>query len=355
MTGRLVAAIGLAGVLYITVSAFHLEGVGDLPAQSLRLANRSQRSTSIRLLAIGDVNLGREVGQRILQGDTLFPFVFVKDILATYDVVFANLECTLSDQHGETQNPRNNLIFTGPPAGASSLRLAGISVVSTANNHALDYGFKAQNETIQYLSEAGVQFAGTATHSASLFDPTIVIRKNIRIAFFACTDVMNIQDRQWTRYVAEADTTLLLPRIRAYRDSVDFIIVSYHGGEEYAERPTTRMKEFARLVINGGADLFLGHHPHVPYGVEELDGKYIVHSLGNFVFRQPARFWTQRSIGFSAEITKDTTGTRVSSFSCLPVSCGLQPQFVIDKPELNLILERVKTLSSGTMPEQFPW
>jgi len=306
--------------------------------------------TSIaRLLAVGDVNLGRKVGQEILKGDTLYPFVSVRDSFASYDLVFANLESQLSDQKGETQSPRNNLIFTGPPDGCMSLKYAGVTVVSTANNHALDYGIRGLRQTLANLDASGVLHAGTATDSAGRYRPVMITSHGIRIAILACTDVMNMEDPVWRRYVAPADTSLLLPEIRAIRDSADFIIVSYHGGEEYADAPTVRTRHFARQVIDGGADLFLGHHPHVPYGVEEYEGKYIVHSLGNFVFWQPDRFWTQRSFAFSALLQKDREGTRVASFRCLPVRCGLQPEFLTVPGEGDTVLERIRTLSTQSL------
>ena len=303
----------------------------------------------IRLLAVGDVNLGRRVGQEILKGDTLYPFVSVRDSFAGYDFVFANLESQLSDQRGETQNPRNNLIFTGPPDGSCSLKAAGVTVVSTANNHALDYGVRGLRQTLTYLDASGVYHAGTATDSSELLRPVVVERNGVKIALLACTDVMNMEDPMWRRYVAMADTGSLLPRIRALRDSVDFIIVSYHGGEEYADCPTLRTKQFAREMIAGGADLFLGHHPHVPYGIEMYEGKYIVYSLGNFVFWQPDRFWTQRSFAFAADLTKDDKGTRVASFRCLPVRSGFQPEFIRDGKEIDVVLERIRTLSTQSL------
>lgn len=339
---------GLACAIVLGVSAVHTLRYTDERA----LAFSRPTITSIRLLAVGDVNLGRGVGQEILGGDTLYPFAAVKDSFASYDIVFANLESQLSDQGGETQHPRNNLIFTGPPGGASALRKAGVTIVSTANNHALDYGVKALRETRRYLDSAAVLHAGTADDSTHLYDPVIVSPKGIRVAFFACTDVMNFEDPSWKKYVAAADTGKILPRVRALRDSVDFIIVSYHGGEEYADRATIRTMDFAREVIAGGADLFLGHHPHVPYGVEREHGKYIVPSLGNFVFRQPDHFWTQRSFAFAAEISKNEHGTRVASFNCLPVHTGFQPGFVNDKRESDLILERIRTLSTQSLAQQ---
>lgn len=351
---RLLVGFGLVGVAWLAIGSFRADFSGNSSNPATVGAAFRQTERSIQLLAVGDVNLGRIVGQQILRGDTLFPFVFAADTFARRDIVFANLESQLSDQGGETQHPENNLIFTGPPGGASSLRLAGVTVVSTANNHALDYGVRALKETIRYLRGAGVAFAGTAEDSVQLYVPVIVTRNDIRVALFAVTDVMNIEDPMWKRHVAEADTGKLLPQVRAYRDSVDFIIISYHGGEEYADTPTWRTRDFAAQVIRGGADLFLGHHPHVPYGVEDVDGKFIVHSLGNFVFRQPDLYWTQRSFAFSATLTKDSAGTRIVAFRCLPVLAGGQPAFA-DGAEAARIQERTERLSSRTTLTQIAW
>jgi hypothetical protein len=309
----------------------------------------------LHFLAVGDINLGRAVGQKILEGDTVFPFHAVQDTLAQFDLVFGNLESSLSSQDGETEDPTNNLVFTGPPAGASALSRAGITMVSTANNHALDYGVDAARETGKRLLEAGVVFAGTDADSGRPQKPAIVQRKGIRIALFACTDVMNMEDNRWRRFVAAPDTATLFPLLRVAHASADFVIVSLHGGDEYADRPTARIIDFARSAIDAGADLILGHHPHVPYGIEHYRGRYIVHSLGNFVFYQPSRYWTLRSYGFAADIVKDSSGARIGAFRCLPLRCGLQPVFLSAGAEADSIQERVRTLSSIDVAEGKAW
>ncbi len=351
--GRVVVAgLGLASfaVLLLRTFVIHHQEI-----QSISVSSAIQHSASIRLLAVGDINLGRDVGQSILAGDTLFPFMAVMNVFKEYDIVFANLECTLSDQKGETQHPRNNLIFTGPPAGASSLKRAGVTVVSTANNHALDYGRSALGETITHLDVAGVPFVGTSLDSNMLYEPLIIERGGIALAFFACTDVMNIENPMWKRYVASADTGKLLPRVRSVRDSVDFVIVSYHGGEEYTPKPTRRTERFAEYVISAGADVFLGHHPHVPHGINNVGESIIVYSLGNFVFRQPFEFWTQWSFAFAATITKNEHGTSISSFSCLPVAAGLQPTFDMTPDQASVVHDRIQKLSSVNVAGTVQW
>ncbi|MFN0158843.1 MAG: CapA family protein [Bacteroidota bacterium] len=338
------ALLGLIAVVVLVLRAFNI--VSETGIRSSPTPEPEQRESSVTFLAVGDVNLGREVGQRILSGDTLFPFARVAKKFKEYDIVFANLECTLSDQKGETQHPRNNLIFTGPPEGAWSLKQGGVTVVSTANNHSLDYGISALAQTIDNLEAAGVPFVGTSLDSATLYDPIIMKSHDISIAFIAFTDVMNITDPIWKRYVASSDTSRLLPAIRSAGDIADFVVVSYHGGEEYTEKPTRRTTWLADQVVMAGADLFLGHHPHVPHGMEANNGKLTVYSLGNFVFRQPFTFWTQWSFAVSVIITKDEKGTRISLFECVPASVGLQPTFEITDQEASVVLERVKTLSN---------
>lgn len=305
----------------------------------------------VRFLAVGDINLGRSVGQKILEGDTLFPFALVADTLSHFDVVFGNLESNLSDQHGETQDPVHNMVFTGPPAGAWSLSRAEIRVVSTANNHALDYGVRAEKETMESLRAAGVSFAGTAEDSSKLDEPARITRNGIRLALFACTDIMNTSDTTWHRYVAWPDTERIFSGIRQIRDSVDFIIVSYHGGDEYGNKPSGRSRAFMRSAISAGADLVLGHHPHVPYGIERVNGRYIVQSLGNFVFSQPFQYWTQRSFAFEGHILKDSSGTKLSEFYCRPVRCGVQPWFLSPGPEADSIYERIHMYSMSELAE----
>jgi hypothetical protein len=301
------------------------------------------RVARLRFLALGDVNLGRWVGQQILKGDTLFPFQRV------YDVVFANLESNISEQHGRTEHPRSNIIFTAPPAAASALRRSGITLVATANNHALDFGTSARNQTRSFLDSAGILHAGTET--GELFAPVVFARNGIRFAFFAVTDIMNMTDPAWKRLVAAADTARLLPEVRRIRDSVDVVVVSYHGGDEFAPAVNERTRQFARTILRQGVDLFLGHHPHVPYGVERVGRGIAFHSLGNFVFKQPDRYWTRFSFAASMTFVKDSSGTRWEHLRCLPLRADFQPEFLPDGDDARKIAERIRTQSGKDFME----
>jgi poly-gamma-glutamate synthesis protein (capsule biosynthesis protein) len=219
--------------------------------------------------------------------------------------------------------------------------MGGISVVSTANNHALDYGLRGLRETMENLDSAGVAFSGTAMSESLLVAPVLIEKHGVRISLFSCTDMMNIEEESWKRSVTPADTALLLPRIREAGRYSDFIVVSYHGGAEYADAPSARTIRFARKVLDGGADLFLGHHPHVPQKIEYYKGKVIVYSLGNFVFRQPFDYWTQRSFAFAATITKREGKALITRTRVLPLIAGDQPKFLVASEESARILERI--------------
>jgi poly-gamma-glutamate synthesis protein (capsule biosynthesis protein) len=135
--------------------------------------------------------MARAMGKILLKDPAHDPFATVAPLLASADVRFANLEGPLSDQHGETMSPQNPLIFTGPPAGADALARAGFTIVSTANNHAWDYGKRGLVETLENLDRVGVLHAGTGRTREEAYRHVVVERRGMRLAFVAVTDIFN--------------------------------------------------------------------------------------------------------------------------------------------------------------------
>lgn len=243
---------------------------------------------SLTLIAGGDVCFGKALGQELLRNPPHDPFAPAAALLASADLRFVNLESQLSDQRGETQHPANPLVFAGPPAGADALARAGITVVSLANNHMWDYGEAAFLETLGHLERAGVAYAGGGRSRPRAYAPAILERDGFRVAVLAVTDIWN-QGTLWQHpardRVAGADLEALEATVRAARVKLhaDAVVVSYHGGVEYLERPAKQTRAFAHVAIDAGADAFIGHHPHVIQGVELRRGRPIFYSLGNFV------------------------------------------------------------------------
>jgi poly-gamma-glutamate synthesis protein (capsule biosynthesis protein) len=140
----------------------------------------------VNLMAVGDLMLAGSIGERLLAEGAALPFAGVAPALVDADLLVANLECVISER-GEPQPKAYT--FRAPPAAADALALAGVDVVSVANNHSLDYGFEALLDTFQLLGERQIAFVGAGEDEAAARAPVIVERKGVRIAFLAYVDV----------------------------------------------------------------------------------------------------------------------------------------------------------------------
>ncbi len=300
----------------------------------------------ITLLAVGDINLGRQCGQSLLREGARYPFGHLRSWIESFDLAFCNLESNISEQGGETVKPDNRLIFTAPPLAAIALRWSGWDLVSTANNHSCDYGLRALKETVVHLQSAGIPFNGTAMFASELYQPTYLKIKGRTIAFLAVTDVSNapVAGTALQHYLNVADRECVLPALVAAERVADFTIVSYHGGNEYSDWPTERTRRFLHWAVDNGADLVLGHHPHVIQGVETYRGALIIYSLGNFTFYQGGQpYWTD--FGLAAAISIGRNGVLSTEF--VPIRAHFQPRLIRDRQLRGRVLARLASLSNG--------
>jgi len=285
-----------------------------------------QPTDTLRLYAVGDINLGRRVAkQRLLEGDTLYPFRALLDTLRAADITFGNLESPITPDSNPVADSFG--VFTAPPAAASALARAGFDIVSTANNHAWDGGQAAVEETMQQLTRAGVLFVGSAYGRDMAEQPVMVRRRGWRVAFFAVTRAWNPAPYTFYRHagaawIAWGDPSWIYPAIRTLKASgrADLVVVSVHGGKEYVDTPPDYHRDLFRGLVDAGADVVLAHHPHVLQPVVWYQGKPIVQSLGNFVFAQDDP-WTRLSAILRIEVAPDKT----MRLSAIPVHAGHQP------------------------------
>jgi hypothetical protein len=299
---------------------------------------------TITLLAVGDVNLGRQCGQSLLSEGVRYPFGHLRSWIESFDLAFCNLESNISEQRGETVKPNNRLIFTAPPIAAVALRWGGWDLVSTANNHSSDYGLRALKQTLLYLQSAGVPFNGTARFASELYQPTYVRVKGRTIAFLAVTDTSNapVAGTALQRHLNLADRECLLPALQDAERLADLTILSYHGGNEYSDWPTAKTRSFLHWAVDNGADLVLGHHPHVIQGVETYRGSLIIYSLGNFTFYQEGHpYWTD--YGLAASISIGRKGVMSTKF--VPIRAHFQPRLIKDGLLRGKVLAHLASLS----------
>jgi poly-gamma-glutamate capsule biosynthesis protein CapA/YwtB (metallophosphatase superfamily) len=285
--------ISLASVLLLSLS----QQPGALSPSIAPRVSAPEREP-LRLYAVGDLNLGRTVTwDYLLKGDTLYPFRALRDTLASADILFGNLESPIAEV-GHPYEKAGSFVFSTPPVGADALNWAGFDVVSSANNHAWDAGIDGVVETVQQLDRVGVAHVGTGVTLDLAHRAAVIERKGWRVAFLGATRAFNpAPDSFYThpgsRYVAWADSGWLYPEIRRLKADglADIVVVSVHAGQELAEQPDRALRRFFQGAIDAGADICLGHHPHVLQPVEWYHGKPIVYSMGNFIFRQGAP-WT---------------------------------------------------------------
>jgi len=240
-------------------------------------------SRTVTLVAVGDVLLARGVAKQIDKHGADWLFDDTRDVLKGADLAFCNLECPLSTRGVPG---KRRFLFRADPKHAAALLSNGFDVVSLANNHTLDYGRDAMLDTIEAVRKAGITPVGAGANKAEASRIQVVTRHGLRVGFVAYVDlpsygVVTLPDKPG---VAGVDSGSLPAEIRAAKKKCDALVVSFHWGVEYMKRPTERQKKLARLCIDNGADLVLGHHPHVLQPVETYKGRPIAYSMGGFVW-----------------------------------------------------------------------
>lgn len=287
----------------------------------------AQQPDDVVLLATGDVLLARTINAAMLKYQNFtYPFKNTSQFLSQADLTWVNLETPILTN---CPTKYEGLIFCGTPQTLESLTFAGVDVVNLANNHAENYGEAGVIETEQHLTENGLQFTGR-------FRPVIREIKGKRIGLLGFTDV---GDSIW---VSRAEDDAVVTAVKALRGQVDYLVVGFHWGIEYHLEQSERQRDLARMTIDAGADVVIGHHPHWVQGVELYHSKPIIYSLGNFVFDQSFGGWVDE--GAAAVIT---FGADRPHITLVPVV--IRHQSTPDFPNewrANQILKRIKSVSA---------
>ncbi len=261
----------------------------------------------VTLLAVGDVMLGRHIGKVMQTSGSDFPFQKIAPALHAGDIVFGNLEAVISADDTPLSYPDKPYNFHASDEAAPALSKAGFTVLTLANNHAMDYGSRSLARTKTLLDRNGILSFGAGTTLAQARQPVIVTKNGVRFGFLGygtahSRSVYADTDRPGIAPIKPGD---LQHDIESLRPQVDVVVVSLHWGIEYETRPREQQRLLAHKIIDWGADLIIGHHPHVMQGVEVYKGKVIAYSLGNFVFdqRDPA---TQKSFMLACRFKGNT-------------------------------------------------
>jgi poly-gamma-glutamate synthesis protein (capsule biosynthesis protein) len=246
-------------------------------------------SKEISLILVGDIMLDRGIKIMMVKNkDWKFPFLKIADELKKANILFGNLEGPISDKGRKVGSIYS---FRHDPKSIEGLTFAGFNVISLANNHVLDYTREALEDTFLRLKKAGIDYVGAGLNENEAFSPIIKEIQGTKIGFLAYT---NLGPESWRAteknsgiaWVSESDFEKIKEDIKKAKEKVDVLIVSLHSGQEYKKEPDQFQIKFSRMAIDAGADIIVGHHPHVIQPNEKYKNGYIFYSLGNFVFDQ---------------------------------------------------------------------
>ena len=230
-------------------------------------------------------------------------FSDVADVFQSADFGFVNMETPVAPAHSKGSKP---FMFDAPLALPQALKASGIKIVSFANNHVMDQGWAGFAETRDHLREIGLLFAGSGDTAASTFQPVFTEAHGIKVGWLGMTRWLNGNRNpdspdqphvNFFPYPGEsggapgADEAQVLAAIKAARAQCDLLVVSIHWGIEYAPAPRPEDADLAHKMLDAGASVIVGHHPHVLQPVETYrtaDGRntVIFYSLGNFLSNQ---------------------------------------------------------------------
>jgi poly-gamma-glutamate synthesis protein (capsule biosynthesis protein) len=269
------------------------------------------------LTAVGDIMLDRNVWAKIKANGKSFPFAKITNQLKGADVVFGNLEgpFTSSSKHAVSGGA---LLFNFDPSMAPVLKKVGFTVFSLANNHTLNQGLAGLNSTRTTLAKAGLQYFG---------DPR-------NLTNFHLTKTLGGQKVTFLGYhgLSGGFDKVLLDVRRAHAKGEKVIVVP-HWGAEYKLNIQPALQRQGKQLIDAGADLVLGGHPHVVEPFEIYKGKFIAYSLGNFVFDQYFSADTQQGL-----MLKIAVATNKLTINIIPLqSIGSQIRVATGSVKTNLL------------------
>lgn len=260
-------------------------------------------SRKITVSAIGDIMAHYNLQEYVYSEEALYNVLFeeTKAVFLNDDLTIANLETPVVDDHDiegyPTFNAKNDLL--------DAIKASGIEMLALANNHSLDQGVLGIGATVNAVKERGLYYAGCGNNRLESMKPAIVNVNGIIIGFLSATWTTNIRQRTKSDdlphvYIVPSYKQKYIDGfcevIRELNKYVDLVVVGYHAGKEYVSHPIAEKEKAMKEFAEAGADVILGHHPHVLQEIEYYktrDNRYtlIAYSLGNFISAQ-ARYLT---------------------------------------------------------------
>jgi poly-gamma-glutamate synthesis protein (capsule biosynthesis protein) len=328
--------VGFSAVIF--VSYFYSNSSNEVTEhmsvilQRGRLPLTEDKTTTI--LVVGDIMLGRYVETLMKRYGTNYPFEKIGQFPWGADLVMGNLEGAIPEFHAQT--PLDSVRFNFSPDVAEVLRSNHFNIVTLANNHTFGYGQKGYIETRDYLNRFDIDSTGHPFDINEIYVLTRGINGQVFkfISFNATNPYFDINK-----------AALLVQEVKKKKD---FVIINIHWGVEYKSVANKAQQNLAHILIDSGADVVIGHHPHVVENLELYKGKLIFYSLGNFIFDQYFSKATQESLAVSMEISGSAIIYRL-----LPIESTVsQPTLMEQQEKKREWLKNLSSISSSELTKQ---
>ena len=296
---RIIAAVALCALLAACGS-----GAGNTGSTVTEPDASAGDATTVRILLVGDVMLGRGVAP-VIASDESSVFEGVRHLIAGADIAGANLESPLTTQPHVSDNEN---VLEADPASAAVLASAGFDVMALPNNHTMDAGADGLLDTIGTLDNAGLQHVGAGADAANAAEPVILEVDGSKVGFLAFDTTGVGPAAGADPGVVRWDGDTSLDQVEALRADVDVLVVSIDGGTEYLPVTDPGLAAIAGDLAGAGVDVVWGHGAHVVQPVSVTTGDratVVATSLGNFLFDQAG---TDRTTGYMLEVMADADG-----------------------------------------------
>ena len=279
---------------------------------------------------VGDIMLAGSGSKTFKRVGYDYPFAATAAELKKGDIVIGNLESPIARGGEEFLNKKYR--FRSAPQTAAALKNAGFSIVTLANNHMMDFGRTALEETRRYLDGAGISYAGAGESLDEARKGAIITVKGIKVAFLAYSLTLPEE------FYATADRPGTAPGyFRFYREDIaearkvaDYVVVSFHWGTESRDMPNPYQVTAAHCAIDAGADVVIGHHPHVLQGIECYRKGVVLYSLGNFAFGSASKS-SDRSVIARVYLDNGVKGVELIPLNVLNRDVHFQPRVLSGK------------------------
>jgi len=330
LTIGLILVFLLAGPVITPVSGVVLSDKLEPLKYEARKIEIVEKQEPLKFLFVGDIMLDRNVGKVIEKEGFGYLFsTLPEDFFDGYNLVSANLESAVTE-NGEHYVPHNKYDFAISPERLEKLTDVGFNFFTIANNHIADQGQNGIEETREFLDLSEIDYVGCNDKEVGDCSVKIVEIEDRKIGMLGFSMVYGLFNQEKA-----------LEMIAELASSTDLVIINIHWGVEYAHYKNKIQENLAHKIIDAGADVIIGHHPHVVQGMEVYKSKLIFYSLGNFIFDQYFSDATQEGLGVELVFSEDEI-----SFNLLPfVSKKSQPSLKNSENKVKF-LERFVAWSS---------